>query len=259
MTLFEGPAEAGDRSFARMAAVAAIVSLPLAAGNLLAMLATVHFNLDGMTNPLVLLHAGRAAAPLWRWSMVLDIAGYYLPIVPLILLLRVSLRRFGPAWVDLFSLCLLAYCLIGAIGGAELATALPTLIREYAATTAHRAALQTVFTGYTDGIYRGMWNFLEELLAGIGWVGFGAALRHRHRRLALATVILGAACLIDSAGTALNLEPVATAGLTAYLVLAPVWACWLGIDILRGPPPGRGNAQRPGPGPIGLAREAAQS
>ena len=51
-----------DRSFSRMAAIAAIASLPLAAGNLMAMLATVHFNLNGMTNPLVLRHAGTAAS-----------------------------------------------------------------------------------------------------------------------------------------------------------------------------------------------------
>ena len=138
-------------------------SLPLAAGNLLPMLATVHFNLNGMTNPLVLLHAGTAAAPLWRWSMILDIFGYYLPIVPLILLLRSSLRHQSPNWIDLFVLCLLAYCLIGAIGGAVLATALPTLIREYASATSgsHQVGLQMVFTGYTDGVYRGLWNLLE--------------------------------------------------------------------------------------------------
>src|SRR5262249_17926311 len=86
------PGAASDRSFARVAAIAAIASAPLAAGNLVAMLAAVHFDLRGMTDPLVLLHAGRAAAPLWRWSMVLDVFGYYLPIVPLVLLLRTSLR-----------------------------------------------------------------------------------------------------------------------------------------------------------------------
>ena len=95
-----------DRSFQRVAAIAAVVSLPLAAGNLIAMLATVHFNLNGMTDPLVLLHAGKGAAPLWRWSMILDIFGYYLAIVPLILLLRSSLREQSPNWVDLFALCL---------------------------------------------------------------------------------------------------------------------------------------------------------
>jgi hypothetical protein len=229
-----------DHSFARMAAVAAIVSLPLAAGNLLAMLATVHFNVDGMTNPLVLLRAGKAAAPLWRWSMILDIFGYYLPIVPLILLLRGSLRHQSPNWIDLFSLCLLAYCLIGAIGGAMLATALPTLIREYASATSGspQVGLQTVFTGYTDGIYRGLWNLLEEFLAGVGWVGFGLVLRTGRRRLGSITIVLGIACLVDSLGTALNTDAIASTGLTVYLVLAPVWACWMGIDLLRSPKPG---------------------
>jgi hypothetical protein len=225
------------RSFARLAAIAAIGSLPLAVGNLLAMLATVRFDLSGMTNPLVLLHAGAAAAPLWRWSMILDIFGYYLPIVPLILVLRSSLRHHGPDWIDFFALCLLAYCFIGAIGGAMLATALPTLIREYAGTTNgfHQASLQTVFTGYTDAIYRGLWNLLEEFLAGVGWIGFGLVLRTERRRLGLTTIILGLSCLVDSLGTALNSDVIASAGLTVYLVLAPVWACWIGVGLLRAP------------------------
>ena len=227
-----------DRSFSHMAAIAAIASLPLAVANLIAMLATVHFNLDGMTNPLVLLHAGVGAATLWRWSMILDIFGYYLPIVPLILLLHSSLRRRSPNWIDLFALCLLAYCLIGALGGAMLATALPTLMREYAsASSSHQMSLQSVFTGYTDGIYRGLWNLLEEFLAGIGWVGLGLVLRSERRRLGVFTIVLGVACLVDSFGTALNIDAIGSTGLTVYLVLAPIWACAMGIDLLRTPSP----------------------
>jgi hypothetical protein len=229
-----------DRSFTRMAAIAAIASLPLAVGNLLAMLAAVHFNLNGMTNPLVLLHGGTAAAPWWRWSMILDILGYYLPIVPLILFLRSSLRHRSPNWIDLFALCLLAYCLIGAIGGAMLATALPTVIREYASVTSgsRQVSLQSVFTGYTDGIYRGLWNLLEEFLAGVGWIGFGLLLRTERRRLGLVTIVLGVACLVDSFGTALNVDVIASTGLMVYLVLAPAWACWMGVGLLRAPSPG---------------------
>jgi hypothetical protein len=227
-----------DRSFPRMAAIAAMASLPLAAGNLMAMLATVHFNLSGMANPLVLLHAGTAAAPLWRWSMVLDIFGYYLLIVPLILHLHGSLRSRNPNWTDLFALCLLAYCLIGAIGGAMLATALPTLIREFAAApVGDHANLQAVFTGYTDGVYRGMWNLLEEFLAGIGWIGFGTMLRADRRRLGLVTIVLGVACVVDSCGTVLNIDAISSVGLSVYLVLAPVWASWTGIGLLRASSP----------------------
>ena len=223
-----------DDSFSIMAAVAAIVSLPLAAGNLFAMLATVHFNLEGMNDPLVLLRSGQGAASLWRWSMVLDILGYYLPIVPLILLLRSSVRGRAANLTDMFTMCLLGYCMIGAIGGAILATALPTLIRGYAnaASAVDRQTLQAVFTGYTDSVYRGLWNLLEELLAGIGWLGIARVIP-AGRHLRLATSVLGVACLVDSVGTALDVSVVASAGLTVYLVLAPVWACWWGIDLLR--------------------------
>jgi hypothetical protein len=226
---------ASEDSFTRMAATAAIVSLPIAAGNLVAMLATVHFNLKGMTDPVVLLRSGTAAAPLWRLSMVLDILGYYLPIVPLILLLRSSHRDGAANWADMFTLCLLGYCLIGAVGGAMLATAIPTLIRDYANASSadHRQAVQVVFTGYTDSIYRGLWNLLEELLAGIGWIGFSRVMSDDRRVLRMATSLLGVACLVDSLGTALNIDGVASAGLSLYLVLAPVWACWMGIDLLR--------------------------
>ena len=226
-----------DGSFRRMAAIAAIASLPLAAGNLIAMLATVHFNIDGMTDPLVLLRAGQGAAPLWRLSMILDILGYYLLIVPAILLLRNSLRGSAANWVDMFALCLLGYCLIGSIGGATLATALPTMILDYAKTSsaAHHQVLQAVFTSYTDGIYRGSWNLLEELLAGVGWIGIAHVVGAKRRRLRLVTTVLGVACLVDSIGTALNVDAIAATGLSVYLVLAPVWACWMGIDLLRAP------------------------
>jgi hypothetical protein len=230
------PVTNDERSFVRLAGVAALLSAPLAVANLVAMLATVHFDVRGMTDPLVLLHAGSAAAPLWRLSMVLDILGYYLLIVPLLLVFHARLRLRSPRWSDLSVLCLLAYCVIGAIGGAVLATALPTLIREFASSSAatSHATLQTVFTGYTDGVYRGMWNLLEEFLAGVGWFVLGTLLRDDHRRLGTATLVLGAACLVDSMGTALGVEAIASVGLTIYLALAPLWAAWTGAILLTG-------------------------
>ena len=57
-------------------------------------------------------------------------------------------------------------------------------------------------------------------------------LRATHGRLGLVTIVLGVACLVDSLGTALNTDAIASTGLTVYLALAPVWACWMGIDLL---------------------------
>lgn len=201
------------------------------------MLTSVHFNLNGLSNPLVLLHAGASAAPLWRLSMVLDILGYYLLIVPLLVLLRHSTRPQSPNWVDLFTWCLLTYCIIGAIGAAILATSLPTLITAYATSSpsSHLSSVTTTFTGYTDSVYHGLWNLLEQLLAGVGWIGFGLVLRGRLRRIGVGALLLGSACLIDSLGTAINVEAVSATGLIVYLVAAPIWAAAIGAGLWRDP------------------------
>jgi hypothetical protein len=228
------PAESEkDRSFTRMAGIVAIASLPLAFGNLLAMLASVHFDLNGISDPLVLLRSGGNAPTLWRLSMVLDIAGYYLAILPLLVLLHASLRQ-GRHWVDLGAICLVAYSVIGAIGGAELATAVPTLMKDFVtASGPQRFALQTTFTGYTDGIYRGMWNLLEEFLAGVGWLCFAYVLAEQRRKLSRLTACLGVACIVDAVGSTLGADAISSAGLIVYLVLAPIWAFLLGRDALR--------------------------
>jgi len=80
-----------------------------------------------------------------------------------------------------------------------------------------------------------MWNLLEELLAGVGWIGFGVLLRKQSSPLHALTMALGIACLVDSIATMLKIEAVSSVGLSVYLVLAPVWACWLGIRLLRSP------------------------
>lgn len=226
--------EPGWTAFVRFSAIAAISSLPIAAGNLVTALFAVDFNLDALSNPLVLMQAGPAGAALWRWSMILDLFGYYLLIVPLIRTLHTQLRPTMPAWIDLSALLLLAYCLIGAMGATVLASVTPPLIIAHSgAPQPERLALEIVADSYSNAVYRGLWNVLEELLAGIGWLGFGLALVRSRRALGVMTCLLGLACLVDSLGSILNVEAVAMAGLTVYLVAAPLWACWTGMGLLR--------------------------
>jgi len=222
-----------ERSFRRVAAIAAIISVAFAAGNLVTALGAVGFEPNAISHPLALIARGASAARLWHWSMLLDSFGYYLLIVALVLLLRRALRDKSPNWIDLAVLCLMINCFIGAVGGAVLATAVPTLIKDYAtATASHRAILETAFNRYTDAVYRARWNMLEELLGGLAWITIGLVLRGEHRRLGQTTILLGVACLVDGVGTALNSDAVATIGLSLYLVLAPAWACWIGIRFL---------------------------
>jgi hypothetical protein len=95
--------------------------------------------------------------------------------------------------------------------------------------------METVFSSYMNAVYRGLWNILEELFAGIGWLGMGLVLRRERAALGVATIVLGIACLVDSIGSMLNSEAIAMPGLYVYLVLAPIWAFWLGVSLVRKP------------------------
>jgi hypothetical protein len=229
----------GSASFRRLAGWLAVLSLPVAAANLLTIALAVHFNLNAISDPLLLLRQGMASARWWHFSMFLDGLGYYLMIVPLTLVLRLRFGKTAGPWTDLSALCLLAYSFIGAVGAVILATAVSPLITSYVnAGSSHRATLDLAATAISNAIYRGIWNILEEFVAGWGWLILGSISRRRDPVLGLLTIVLGAACLVDSLGSALNVDVISTTGLTIYLILAPTWAAWWGVRLLRAGSPG---------------------
>jgi hypothetical protein len=223
------------RSFQRFAAVAAIISGILAFASLVPALMAVDFHPEATTNMRLYLETGSRGGSLYRMSMILDILGYYLLIVPLTILLWHWFRPKDPGRVDLYTLCLLAYSLVGAMGAAILAEVIPPLIVSYGAVAAQKATIELIFDATNNMVYGGLWNTLEVFIVGIGWIGMGLILRHERPAIGIATVILGGAALADFVGNTLGIEALSALGLYVYLVLAPVWALWLGIDLLRKP------------------------
>jgi hypothetical protein len=224
-----------SRSFQRLAGVTAILSAPLALASFVLPLMSMSYNFDAFSNLSLLLQAGAGGATLWRWGMILDMLGYYLLVAPLTLFLWRWLKPKDPDQVRLFTLCLLAYILIGAIGAAILATVFPPLMVAYTALPEQRATLEVVFTAFTNTVYSGLWGLLEVFIAGIGWIGIGLFLRRERPAIGVTTVILGILALVTSLGGVTGIEAHALSGLFPYLVLAPIWALWLGIDLLRKP------------------------
>jgi uncharacterized protein DUF4386 len=224
------------QSFQRFAALAAIISFPLTLGSIVLSGMALDFNMEASTNPALLLSVGADGASLSRWGMILDMLGYYLPLLPVALFLWRWLGPRDPDWVLFYTSCGLGYILIGAIGAVILAAVHPPLISAYAqASVEQRPALETVFSAVWNMVYGGMWNILGELLAGIWFVGVGLLLRGERRIFSIVTMILGISALLDSLGMILNFEGLALLGLSIYVVLAPIWALWLGIDLLRKP------------------------
>ena len=224
------------QSFQRFAALAAIISFPLALGSIVLSGMARDFNMEAATNPALLLSVGADGASLSRWGMILDMLGYYLPLLPVALFLWRWLGPRNPDWVLFYTSCGLGYILIGAIGAAILAAVHPPLINAYAqASVEQRPVLETVFSAVWNMVYGGMWNLLEVLLAGIWFLGIGLLLRSERRLFSIFSIILAISALLDSLGFIMGIEALALLGVAIYVLLAPTWALWLGIDLIRKP------------------------
>jgi hypothetical protein len=224
------------QSFQRFAALAAIISFPLALGNIVLSGMALDFNMNAATNPALSLAVGADGASLLRWGLILDMVSYYLPLLPIALFLWRWLGSRDPDGVLFYTSCGLGYILIGAIGAVILAAVHPPLINAYTeASVEQRPVLETVFSAVWNMVYGGMWNILEVLLAGIWFLGIGLLLRGERRLFSIFSIILGISALLDSLGVILSIEALALLGATVYVLLAPVWALWLGIDLIRKP------------------------
>lgn len=226
------------QSFQRFAALAAISSFPLALGGIVVSSMATDFNMEASTNIafwLSWLSIGADGARLLRWGLILDMFSYYLPLLPVALFLWRWLGSRNPNWVLFYTSCGLGYILVGAIGAAILAAVHPPLINAYAqASVEQRPVLEAVFGAIGNMVYGGMWGILEVLLAGIWFLGIGLLPRGERRLFSIFSVILGISALLGSLGVILGIEAIALLGVI-YGLLAPVWALWIGIDLLRKP------------------------
>ena len=221
--------------FQRLAAGAAILSAPLAFGSVALSLAAVNGNAQAFLDGSVIA-IGLRGANLFRWAMLLDVFGYYLLLAPLALLLWNWLKPRGPNLVTLYTVCGMAYILIGAMGAVVLSAVEPPLINEYAqASGPRREILEVVFNSFYNAVDRGLWNPLEALLAGIWWLGIGLAVRRERSALGVVTIVLGISALLDAFGRIVNVEAIYQVGVGGLLMLLPIWALWFGIDLLRRP------------------------
>jgi hypothetical protein len=165
-----------------------------------------------------------------RWSMIADMLGFYLMLIPLALVLWNWLKVKSPHMITLYTMFGLGYLLCGAMGAAILGVVLPNQIDACAgAIEAERQARQVITLAFSDAVYNGMWGTLNPLLAGVWWVSVGGLLRKDRRTLGWVTILLGIFMLLRD----VKIGPLELIGLSVYFVLAPIWAAWSGVDLLR--------------------------
>ena len=223
-------------SFQRFAAITAILSFFTAIASDVVQAIPVKFNSEFPIDPNIFLSVGANGADVLRWGLILDLFGYYLPLLPLVLLVQHWFKTENPLWVRFYTTCGLGYILIGATGAVTLAVVQPPLIRAYAqASVEQRVVLETIFGAIWNIVYGGLWNILGELFIGIWFFGAGLLLRHERRAIGIVSMVIGISAFIDSLGNILGLEGLALVGLSIFLILFPIWALWFGIDLIRKP------------------------
>ncbi len=188
---------------------------------------------EAISDPVQMLNVPDVNVALLRGSMLADMLGYYLLLLPIIYYLRLYLRE-RTSWADAITFCGTAYVLGGAIGAAIMAEVATQLYTDYyKADPGAQAQIRIVYQAIIYLVYDGLWNLLGSLLASVWWLLTGYVLTASHKVLGWITVVLGAFTALDPIGNLLGIEWLAEIGLNVYLVLAPVWAIWIGIVVWK--------------------------
>jgi hypothetical protein len=223
-----------ESSFFKMAGLVAMLSCPLALASILLVFTAFNWDFETAFNPVKAIAFQPDPSATLRWGWILDIFGYYLPVVPLAFALHRWLSSSAPLHSQLFTLCGLGYILIGATGAAMLAGATVPLYEAYAAgDVAQKAVVTQVFANLNNEVMSGVWNIFSMTLAAVWFLGTGWLLRSEYRWLGIFTTLLGIASVADVLGYVFHSEALSGAGLNFYLFLAPVWAAWAGWVVWK--------------------------
>jgi hypothetical protein len=220
-------------TFKRIAAISAILAMPVTLANTIVLLMAVDFNTDFMSNPAGLITIGVPASETFRWGSILELGAPTLLLVPAAFYLWYWLKPRAPKLVTLYTFFGLTSLLLAAIGSLLRATLYPSLMNAYSqASEIQRDLLMVIFQGITNFNFEGLYA-LDLVFSGIWWLGIGPLLRSDRRILGTVTTILGIAYLLAGAGWLLRFGPLAR--LENAFVFVPFWTMWLGIVIWRNP------------------------
>lgn len=196
--------------------------------------ASVNFNFEFFSDPVAIFTMPDVRIDMLRWSMITDIFGYYLLLLPVLFFMHEWLKDKTP-WRNVITAGGAFYILIGAVGASILAVVWPSLLYAYPdAAATQQETIKLLFKAFADMVVGGLWNLIDGIVAGLWWTGIGIFIRHEKRFLGWFSILVGILSLLDGAGNILEVQPLSETAVNLYLVLAPVWAITMGFYILKG-------------------------
>jgi len=218
----------------KLTGIVTVLSGLIAFACIMATLIAVNFNDKALSDPILMLSTAGTSSVAARWSMVFDMFGYYLLLLPVIYLLHDWMKEKS-AWANMVTFCGLAYVLIGSIGASILAVVWPPIMTAFpGATAAEQQIMKANFSLINDMVYNGMWNLLEMAFAAAWWIFTGSMLvKNSFRFMGWLTVVTGISCLGDALSGLLQIGLLHELSLNVYLLLAIFWAIAIGIFMIK--------------------------
>lgn len=190
----------------------------------------VDFDAEAMTDPLnQLRRASMEKADIIEWSMLADIFGFYLLMIPAVIYVWYWLRDRNPFLLAIATVAMLMYILTGALGGGILSILWPSMIRAYVNANGDPIIGQIIteqFKLVTNLVYIGMWGRVEYLLVAT-WVAVVSYLTWPEKRTFAIVGFIGAlATFLTSIGDLFTIHELSDSFMTIYMVGVPLWVAW---------------------------------
>jgi len=192
----------------------------------------VDYNFDAFSNPqLALRYAAKYNTA--YWFNILDMFGYYLLLIPLIIYHHQQ-YKFRSPWTTLFTFSGLCYALIGAMGAVTLAISWQFLMQQHTIANGYlKEIIEVAFLNITLIITKGYWNILEAIFAAVWFAGIGRLLYNENKLIGIVGFITGIATLLDAAGNIFELKILAETGLNVYLVSSIIFVLMTGVRLIK--------------------------
>jgi len=225
-----------DRTFVRAAGLAAILAAPVAIASFLLGPAAFGWDFNLLFDPERAIQHPTASPFLIRLGWMLDIPGYYLLMLPTVLVLHARSSAQAPLATRLSTVGALLYAITGTSGAAMLAGTTPLLDRFRSAPIATQAAIQEIHIAVFHFVVDGLWNLLCMTGLAVWSLLSGHLLRRTAPRLGLALMIIGVAAAVDVLGNTAGLGTLGEVGLFTYLFGFPAFSIAIGMMLLRETP-----------------------
>lgn len=196
-------------------------------------LGAVNFNFEFFSNPGSIFSTNNASSSLLKWSMITDILGYYLLLLPLLFFIYDWLKAQTECR-NVFTFFGAAYIFAGALGAALLAASWPVLLDQFPnASPIQQEIIKSTFENYYLLVGGGIWNLFDALMFGLWFIAIGSFIKRTNSRWGWFTILVGMLSALSFLGNILSIKVLAEITLNLYLIAVPLWAVCFGLAIAQ--------------------------